>query len=143
MSGLRGKSFLDTNIFVYSFDSSAPPKRAKARALIADALEARQAVISYQVVQEFLNVATRKFARPLSASDAQAYLITVLLPLCEVFPNESLLSRALVISAEAQISFYDALIVSSALSAGCTLLLTEDLQHNRQIGTLLIQNPFR
>ena len=99
MTGARGKSFLDTNVFVYTFDSTAPAKRAKARALVGDALERRQAVISYQVIQEFLNVATRKFARPLSASDAQTYLTKVLLPLCEVFPDASLSSSALSISA--------------------------------------------
>ncbi len=54
MSLRRGKSFLDTNIFIYTFDTSARSKRATARTLIAHALQNRLAVISYQVVQEFL-----------------------------------------------------------------------------------------
>ncbi|HEY3940779.1 MAG TPA: PIN domain-containing protein [Bryobacteraceae bacterium] len=142
MSRRRGKSFLDTNIFVYTFDSSAPQKREKARFLVAQALDDRMGVISYQVVQEFLNVATRKFARPLSVSDALVYLDRVLMPLCEIFPEMSLYSRALATSASAGLSFYDALIVSAAAVADCTVLLTEDLPDGRSIGGIEIRNPF-
>ena len=138
----RQKEFLDTNIFVYTFDSAAS-KCAKARAIVSQALEDRRGVISYQVVQEFLNVATRKFAPPMQPSEAQRYLVRVLMPLCEVFPDSSIYSLALSISAEAGIGFYDALIVASATAAGCGRLLTEDLQHGRRIGGVEIQNPFR
>jgi len=139
----RQKEFLDTNILVYTFDSSAAAKRVKARAIVAQALEDGLGAISYQVVQEFLNVATRKFAQPMAPSEAQRYLTRVLMPLCEVFPDSSLYSLALSISAEAGISFYDALIVASATAAGCGRLLMEDLQHGRRIGGVEIQNPFR
>ena len=139
----RQKEFLDTNIFVYTFDDAASAKRAKARAIVTQALDDRLGVISYQVAQEFLNVATRKFAQPMLPSEAQRYLTRVLMPLCEVFPDSSLYSLALSISAEAGISFYHALIVASATAAGCGRLLTEDLQHGRRIGGVEIQNPFR
>ena len=142
MSRSPGKAFLDTNIFVYTFDTAAPSKRAVAQQLVAQALQERRAAISYQVVQEFLNVATRKFARPMSAADAESYLDGVLLPLCEVFPRASLFSQALAIHHSAKIAFYDALIVSSALEAGCTVLLTEDLRHEQRIGALQVRNPF-
>ena len=65
-----GMYFLDTNIFVYSFDSTAPGKQNIATDLIQDALKSQRGVISSQVVQEFLNVALWKFARPMNASDA-------------------------------------------------------------------------
>lgn len=136
------KSFLDTNIFVYTFDTAAPAKRATSQHLVAHALEDRSAVISYQVVQEFLNVATRKFARPMTIREAGDYLDLVLMPLCEIFPGAALYSRALSVAARAKIAFYDALIVSSALSAGCSILLSEDLQYGQRIGELEVHNPF-
>jgi predicted nucleic acid-binding protein len=136
------KSFLDTNIFVYTFDMAAPAKRATAQDLVAQALQERSGAISYQVVQEFLNVATRKFTRPMPIREAEDYLEQVLMPLCEVFPGTGLYFQALSVAASAKIAFYDALIVSAALSAGCGILLSEDLQHGRRIKGLEVRNPF-
>jgi predicted nucleic acid-binding protein len=138
-----GKFFLDTNIFVYTFEERQSAKRDRARQLVAQALETRLGIISYQVVQEFLHVATRKFAKPLPVSDAQLYLARILMPLCEVFPDAALYSQALSISGEMGIGFYDALIVSSAIGAGATILWSEDMQHGRQIRGLEIRDPFR
>jgi len=138
-----GKFFLDTNILVYTFEERASEKRARARQLVTEALETRRGIISYQVVQEFLNVATRKFAKPMSVSDAQLYLARILMPLCEVFPDAALYSQALSISGEMGIGFYDALIVSSAIGAGAAILWSEDLQHGRRIRSLEIRDPFR
>ena len=107
------------------------------------ALETRRGIISYQVVQEFLNVATRKFAAPMTLPEAQQYLARILMPLCEVFPDTALYSQALSISADVQVSFYDSLIISSALAGGCKILWSEDLQHGRRIGDLELRDPFR
>ena len=79
----------------YTFDSGAPSKRAHANKLVAQALDTRLGIISYQVVQEFLNVAMRKFTKPMLAAEAQLYLARVLMPLCEVFPDAALYSEAL------------------------------------------------
>ena len=75
---MRDRFFLDTNIFVYTFDSREPKKRARAQDLVSDALTRGRGVISRQVVQEFLDVATQKFANPLSESDALVNLDRVL-----------------------------------------------------------------
>jgi predicted nucleic acid-binding protein len=139
----RGRFFLDTNIFVYAFDSGSPAKRTKAHELIAQGLAKHRGAISYQVVQEFLNVATRRFAKPLLAAEAQLYLNRVLMPLCEIYPSASLYSHALSIAEDVRCSFYDALVISAALAAGCEVLWTEDLQHGRRIGGMEIRNPFR
>jgi len=111
--------------------------------LVREALESHRGVISYQVVQEFLNVVTSKFQNPISAPDAQIYLTQVLMPLCEVYPDSALYVRALGIAEDDGISFYDSLIVASGLTAGCETLWTEDLQHGRQIQGIRIRNPFR
>jgi predicted nucleic acid-binding protein len=137
------RSFLDTNILVYSFIDGDKAKRTAARLLVRTALEKHDAIISYQVVQEFLNVATRKPHPPMTQVEAQLYLRKVLTPLCEVFPNSALYSDALSIADETGWSFYDSLVVSSALTAGCETLLTEDLQDGRTIRGLAIRNPFR
>ena len=139
----RERFFLDTNIFIYTFDKDSKSKRERAKSLVARALDTRLGVISCQVVQEFLNVATRKFSTPLSVTEAQLYLAQVLTPLCEVFPSTGLYSEALSISRETGISFYDALIVSSAIAGRCETLLTEDLRDGRRIRSVKIQNPFR
>ncbi len=135
--------FLDTNVLVYSFDSDAPAKRDRSRALIAAALQDHSATISYQVVQEFLNVATRRFASPMTGGQASGYLNAVLMPLCTVWPSRNLYLTALSVREETGFGFYDALIVAGALEASCKRLLTEDLQDGRVVRGLQIVNPFR
>jgi predicted nucleic acid-binding protein len=139
----REKFFLDTNIFVYTFDSRSASKRVLAQDLVSGALDTRRGVISYQVVQEFLNVATRKFAKPMKGPEAELYLARILMPLCDVFPDSSLYSQALSISSETQFSFYDSLIVASAIASESSILWTEDLQDGQRIRGVEIRNPFR
>jgi len=139
---MSAKFFLDTNIVVYTFDVRAPKKKRRAQELVEQALRTQQGVVSTQVVQEFLNVATRKFAVPLKLSDAQQYLQDVLSPLCLVFPSIDLYRQALALQQETQYSFYDSLIIGGALQAGCDMLYSEDLQHGQHIRGLHIRNPF-
>ena len=139
---MSGKYFLDNNIFVYSFDSSSPNKQVKAKELIKGALENHTGCISSQVIQEFINVATRKFANPLSIPDCKKYINTVMSPLCEVYVDIELYSKALEIMERWQYSFYDSLILASAVQAECSILYSEDLQHKQKINDLVINNPF-
>ncbi len=139
---MSAKFFLDTNVLVYTFDTREPVKQARARELVETALSGARGLISYQVVQEFLNVATRRFERPLSPTDAELYLNQVLSPLCEVFPSTGLYRSALGVAARLQLAFYDSLIVAGALSRGCRVLYSEDLQHGQRIEGLAIVNPF-
>jgi predicted nucleic acid-binding protein len=138
----RGLFFLDTNIFVHSFDPAQPQKQSRALALIHQALQSQRGVISTQVIQEFLHVGLRKFARPLSTIEARTYLHAVLLPLCSHFPSAAFYERAILLQAETGYSWYDSLIIGAALELGCSTLLTEDLQDGRTIHGLAIRNPF-
>ena len=63
---MSGRFFLDTNLFVYTFDAKAPAKAKTAAHLIRRAADTGEGIISYQVVQEFFNVALRRFAQPMS-----------------------------------------------------------------------------
>ena len=139
---MSDRFFLDTNIFVYSFDQSAPAKARKATELIRDALTTQKGVVSYQVVQEFFNVALRRFSQPMHAVDAGQYLSTVFRPLLGVHSSQAIYAEALFLHAQSGLSWYDSLIVSAAIQARCDLLYTEDLQHGQRFGTLQIRNPF-
>ena len=139
---MKDKYFLDTNILIYSFDSSQLIKQQKAGQLIHLALVESKGCISYQVLQEFINVATRKFVVPLSASDCRRYLDLVIDPLCQVFANIDLYHHALDLMQRWHYSFYDSLIIAAALQADCRILYSEDLQHGQSINSLTIVNPF-
>ena len=140
---MSAESFLDTNVLVYCFEPDEPAKRRRARELVERALRDGNAIISTQVAQEFLNLATRKFSQAFTGDDLRAYLDGVLAPLCQVFADASLFRLALAVKAETGYGFYDSLIVSGALQAGCTRLYSEDLQDGRAIRGLVIENPFR
>ena len=139
---MKDNYFLDTNILAYTFDASHPEKQTIAQDLVRDALKNQTSCISYQVIQEFLNIATRKFATPLSTADCQTYLSNVLEPLCEVFSSIAVFRRALEISSRWKFTFYDSLIVAAALSVDSRFLYTEDLEHNQKIENMTIVNPF-
>ncbi len=139
---MSDKFFLDTNVIVYSFDSRVPDKQNAARQLILDALTHQNGCISYQVIQEFYNVATRKFETPLSPGDCKIYLGDVLAPLCKIFPSVEFYSHGLQVADQWKYSFYDSLIITAALHANCEILYSEDLQHGQVINNLKIINPF-
>ena len=139
---MSDRFFLDTNIFVYSFDQSAPVKARKAAQLIRKALTTQKGVISYQVVQEFLNVALRRFSHPMQTADAEQYLGTVFRPLLSLHSSHALYVEALHLQGQSGLSWYHSLIVAAAIQAHCDLLYTEDLQHGQRFGSLQITNPF-
>ncbi len=134
--------FIDSNILVYANSHSDPRKRAVARELVQRALDG-DGVISFQVVQETLNVLTTKLPSRVSHADADELLRGVLEPLWKVMPTPALYQRALDLQDRYRYSFYDSLIIAAALTGGCTRLYSEDLQHGQQIEGLTIVNPFR
>src|SRR5689334_843093 len=122
---MNGRFFLDTNIFVYCFDRSAAAKRRRAELLIRQAVATRKGLVSYQVVQEFFNVALRRFAQPMTPAEAEQYLITVFRPILAVQSSPALYSEALRLAARHRISWYDALIVAGAIEGRCSILYSE------------------
>jgi predicted nucleic acid-binding protein len=139
---MSDRIFLDTNIFVSSFDQTAPEKAQRAAHLIREALTTQKGVISYQVVQEFFNVALKRFSKPMPAADAGQYLLAVFRPLLAVHSSQALYAEALFLHAQSSLSWYDSLIVSAAIQARCEILFSEDLQHGQRFGSLQVRNPF-
>jgi predicted nucleic acid-binding protein len=140
---MNDRFFLDTNIFVYSFDENAPQKSARASELIRQAVRSRNGIVSYQVVQEFFNVALRRFAHPMTAAEAEQYLTTTFRPLMAVNSSAALFAEALRLNANHSLSWYDSVILAAAIEGGADVLYSEDFQHGQKFENLRIENPFR
>lgn len=138
---MKDSFFLDTSIFVYSFFNQNPGKQARAQELIRSGLEAKGS-INWQVIQEFSNVALHKFEKPMGRDDLRDYLNIVLLPLCSVWPEESIYREALIAGLETAYRWYDSLILVSAVKSNSKILYSEDLQHDRVYRGVRILNPF-
>jgi predicted nucleic acid-binding protein len=138
---LDGKTFVDTNVLVYAYDSSAGVKRDIARQILTELWESGKGVLSVQVLQEFLVTITNKVRRPLGLAEARETIADLLK--WEVVANdgESIL-RAIAVHERHKLSFWDAMIIQVALKAGATTLLTEDLGDGVMIEGLRITNPF-
>lgn len=136
------KHFLDTNILVYTFDVDSPTKSRQAQDVVHDALASGKGVISYQVAQEFIAVARKPFRIPMSFDQLQKYWEKTLRPLLLVHSSPALFVRAIDLCRGNQLSWYDSLIVSAALQGECEVLFSEDLQHGRRFGDLVVENPF-
>lgn len=131
--------FLDTNILVYADDRDSPEKQVIALNLIQDCFTRHNGVISTQVLQEYFVAATRK----LGVSPEIARRKVELLANLEVVPiNVDNILAAIDLQRLHGHSFWDALILQSALGSGCMICFTEDLQHGRNLGRLKIMNPF-
>lgn len=137
---MPAESFLDSNIFVYLFERSEQDKHSRANELVREMLDNETGCISYQVVQETLNVVGRIVGY---GSEQLVHLCDdILFPLWQIDPSESLYRNSLEIQTRYGFSFYDSLIVAAALGAGCTTLYSEDMQDGQRIEGLTIRNPF-
>lgn len=139
---MSDRFFLDTNIFVYSFDSRSAAKAKVATQLIRRAVSTRKGLVSYQVVQEFFNVALRRFEQPMTPAEAEQYLSIMFRPLLTVQSSLTLYSQALALTGKHRLSWYDSLIVSAAMEGQCKILYSEDLQDGQYFGELRVVNPF-
>jgi predicted nucleic acid-binding protein len=117
------RSFFDTNVLVYLFDNAEPEKKARAQEVLEREVEAGRATLSTQVLQEFYVNVTGKLTSPLPSEVAEARVRDFSrLPLVRV--NASLILAAIARSRRMTLSFWDALIVEAALSAGADRWLT-------------------
>jgi predicted nucleic acid-binding protein len=129
-------NFSDTNVIIYSVSDDAH-KRLQALKIIA-----QKPVISTQVLTETANTLLRKLK--LTSQDTQTVLARLVAE-CDVVAvqSETVLS-AITIAERYRFSFYDSLIIATALKANCTTLYSEDMQDGQLIeNKLLIVNPFK
>ena len=135
-------SFVDTNILLYAEDRDVKGKHTIARDLILELWDAREGVVSVQVLQEFYVNATRKLKKPLTSSKALE-IVEEYLTWTVVENTSALLTSAIGLHAKAQLSFWDAMVVQAAIEAGCERLYSEDLNNGQRFGSLVIVNPFK
>jgi predicted nucleic acid-binding protein len=137
MNGAR--YFCDSNILLYVQDKSAPVKRAQAKAWVTWLWNNASGALSWQVLQEFYFNAIRKFEVP--PEQARSYLKLM----SEWNPPDvtiGMIERAWHWTDQAQVSFWDGLIVAAAERTRCSFLLSEDFQAGQHFGPVTIVNPF-
>jgi predicted nucleic acid-binding protein len=138
---MGGKTFLDSNVLVYSVDESFAEKAKHERAVELLAAQAGNLVVSTQVLQEFYVVTTRKLKSPLSEERA-ARAVRGIAKLDVIGVDVPLVLAAVDTSRLVQLSLWDALIIEAASRAGCDRVLSEDLNANQVIRGVRIENPF-
>ena len=132
------RPFLDTNVLIYAVDPADAAKQAVAQRLLSERGLLRP-TISTQVLGEAYNVLNRR--RGWAADEALAAVRTFAsLPV--VVANMDTVMAGLALAAQHRLSGWDALIVQTALQAGCDTLYSEDMQAGRRFGNLQIVNPF-
>jgi len=139
---MNAEYFLDTNVLVYAFSTQDEAKQSRATQLLTEGVGGKGA-ISWQVVQEFLSLATSRNKVAANAGELQGFLLRALVPMCVVWPSPALWQESLNMQRVTQYRFYDSMIVAAALESGAAYLYSEDLQHGRKLGDLEIRNPFR
>lgn len=138
----REAIFVDTNVLVYAIDSATGERHRTARNWIDSLWRSQRGRVSLQVMQEFYNTITRKLRPGLSPAEAQKE-VRAFLPWSPLEISTSILEQAWFYETRFQLSFGDALIVSSARAADCRFLLTEDLQDGQEFDGLKVLSPFR
>lgn len=132
------KIALDTNVLVYAEGLNGAPKAALARQVLEQVLP--DACLPVQVAAEFYNVLTLK------AGLARAEAVEIVTALTEMTTplatTPSTFADALALASGAQLRIFDALILATAASAGCALLLSEDLQEGFVYRGTTVANPF-
>ena len=134
--------FIDTNILVYGYDTSAGVRHQKAAKILMDLWDSGRGVVSTQVLQEFFVTVTRKLPKAM-APDVAKNIINDLLKWNVVTIDGSAILDAIDLHENYGYSFWDSLIVVAAKKASCTILLSEDLSSGQSVGGVTIQNPFQ
>jgi len=137
---MRARTFFDTNVLVYTDDKAAPAKQRRALDLIAEHRRARTGVVSLQVLQEYFVTVTRKLHLDPRIARRKVELIA---EFDIAFPEVADILAAIDLHRLHGVSFWDALVLRAAKQAGCSILLSEDMQGNREIDGVQIVNPFQ
>ena len=136
---MKGRSFLDTNILVYTDDGHATGKQAIALDLIQECQATKTGVLSTQVLCEYFVTTTRKMG---VAADIARRKVELFARLDVVAAGPDDVLAAIDLHRLHGLSFWDALIIRSATAAGCRRIYSEDLQAGRRFDALEVINPF-
>jgi predicted nucleic acid-binding protein len=130
---------LDTNVLIYSMDAREGAKRELAAAIVQAAVRL-DCPLALQAIGEFYAAATTKLK--LDTKDA-ARRAGQLMTSFETFPHSVNAMRAAVEEAsKGRFSLWDGVLLASAAEAGCTTILSEDMQDGARFGSIAVSNPF-
>jgi predicted nucleic acid-binding protein len=141
MSEPRDPQFVDTSILIYAHDGSAGDKHTRARDLFRALWQSGHGCLSVQVLQEFYVNVTQKVAKPL-APDAAAQIIADLSVWQIHRPGAEDVLDAIRLQDRYQVSFWDAMIIASAVQLGCQTIWSEDLNPGQLYDTVTVASPF-
>lgn len=133
--------FVDTNVLLYAVDDTDPGKQRRAREWLTVCWQRRCGRLSTQVLNEFYANARKRFATAISAGDARAEVRRYQLWKPWTI-DQATIETAWAAESRYQLAYRDALMIAAAQHQGCTVLLTEDLQHGQQIDAVRIVSPF-
>ena len=137
---MNARSFFDTNILVSADDKRAPAKQSRAIDLVAEHRRDGTGVLSLQVLHEYFVTVTRK----LNVDSLLARRkVEILSEFDVVVPEVADILAAIDLHRLHAFSFWDALVLRSAQQAGCSVLFSEDFQHDRIVDGIQVVNPFR
>jgi predicted nucleic acid-binding protein len=136
---MSARSFFDTNVLVYADDKASPAKHRRALELVAEHRRAGTGVVSMQVLQEYFVTVTRKLHVDARIARRKVELLA---EFDVAAPELADILAAIDLHRLHGFSFWDALVLRAAKQAGCTVLLSEDLQEAREIDGVRIVNPF-
>lgn len=136
---MNARSFLDTDILVYTDDHNFPEKQERALDIVTEARLTGNGIVSMQVLEEYYLAATQKLG---VAAEVARRKVELFARLNRVQVDTDGLLAAIDLQHQHGFALWDALIVQSALKAGCTVLLSERLEHGRRVSSLEFVNPF-
>lgn len=141
MSAEAGLQFIDTNILVYAYDSSAEKRHELAQRLLAELWQKGQGCLSIQTLQEFFVTITRKVAKPMSTEQA-AQIISDFGHWRVHSPTVEDVLAAIALQERYRLSFWDAMVLTSAERLECAVVWSEDLNPGQSYTTVKVFNPF-
>jgi len=134
---MKDKTFVDTNVFIYVYSKTEPEKKN----IALEILKNQNIIINTQVINEFIWVMNRKFSvqmeklKDLGIKLLQRFKIALI--------DQRTIKQALDVAIGYKYSYWDSLIIASALQNGCSSLYSEDMQNGQVIeNKLKIINPF-
>jgi len=140
---MTDRIFFDTNTVVYLFDSSEKEKHFRINELLSEYIGKISVCISSQVINEFISITTGRIKNPIRFEKQKEILkfLKIIFTISPLTVDTSL--TAVDLKQKYRFSYWDSLILASALENACSLIYSEDMQHNQIIeGKLRIINPF-
>jgi predicted nucleic acid-binding protein len=134
--------FCDTNVLVYAYDRSAGIKGETARQLLARFWTLGEVAVSIQVLQELFVTLTRKSAPPLSSAVVRG-IVADLAAWQVIEPSCGDVLDAIDAAMRWQVSFWDAMLLTTAKKAEASVLWSEDLNDGQDYDGVVVRNPFR